>query len=384
MNSPENNKSHLSPSELSRYARHIALPEIGIEGQKLLKSSSVVCIGSGGLGSPLLIYLAAAGVGNIGIVDFDLVESSNLQRQIIHGDQWIGKAKTTSARSRILEINPFCQVDIFETLLTESNALQIIEPFDLVCDCTDNFTSRYLINDACVILKKPNIYGSIAGFNGQATVFNLKEDSPNLRDLLPSPPPEDLIPSCAEGGVIGVLPGIIGLIQAAEVIKIITKTGSSLDKRLLVFDALKMKFKELRLSKQTSSKDQSNIFFSKCNRKKSEAQYYPVNSISIKNLKIALNKKPDSSILIDVREPSEYKLKSINGAKSMPLNDIENGKLIREIESISKEKTIYLYCQSGKRSVKAIAELSKYKIQGINVSGGLNAWESESESELDD
>ena len=210
----------LNPDELARYARHLTLPEVGISGQKRLKASSVLCIGSGGLGSPLLIYLAAAGVGRIGIVDSDLVENSNLQRQVIHSTKWVGKPKTTSARERILKLNPYCQVNSYETPLTSINALQIIKPFDLVCDCTDNFPSRYLINDACVILGKPNIYGSVSKFEGQVTVFNLTLNSPNYRDLVPEPPPIDLIPSCEEGGVLGVLPGIIGIIHATEVIKI--------------------------------------------------------------------------------------------------------------------------------------------------------------------
>ena len=378
MKNKTSNASELNKNELERYSRHLSLPEIGLSGQRCLKASSVLCVGSGGLGSPLLIYLAASGVGRIGIVDYDLVESSNLQRQIIHGEKWIGKSKTSSAKSRVLELNPFCKVDIFETLLTKDNGLEIISKFDLICDCTDNFTSRYLINDACVILNKPNIYGSIAGFQGQATVFNLNPDSPNLRDLIPTPPPEELIPSCAEGGVLGVLPGIIGLIQATEVIKIITGKGITLDKRLLIFDALKMKFKELTLNKQISTFDKSKML-ENFNRNNTEDKSFSMKSISIKDLKIELNKNPDCSIVIDVREEYEYKLDSINGAKLIPLDDIKSGKSIAELNSISKEKVIYVYCQSGKRSAKAIAELKKYKIQGINISGGLKAWKSELE-----
>ncbi|MCP4972962.1 MAG: molybdopterin-synthase adenylyltransferase MoeB, partial [Prochlorococcus sp.] len=237
----------LSPEELARFSRHLSLPEVGMAGQKRLKAAAVLCVGSGGLGSPLLLYLAAAGVGRIGIVDFDLVDVSNLQRQVIHGTSWVGQPKTSSARSRILEINPHCQVDVFETALTSDNALEIIRPYDLVCDGTDNFPSRYLVNDACVILGKPNVYGSIHRFEGQASVFNLNSDSPNYRDLVPEPPPPGLVPSCAEGGVMGVLPGLIGLIQATEAIKIITDIGSPLDGRLLLVDALSMSFKELRL-----------------------------------------------------------------------------------------------------------------------------------------
>ncbi|MFL0737587.1 MAG: molybdopterin-synthase adenylyltransferase MoeB, partial [Prochlorococcus sp.] len=228
----------LNPDEVARFSRHLILPEVGITGQKRLKKASVLCVGTGGLGSPLLLYMAAAGVGHIGIVDFDVVELSNLQRQVIHGTSWVGQLKTGSARARILEINPNCQVDVYEKALTSDNALEIIQPYDIVCDCTDNFPSRYLVNDACVLLGKPNIYGSIHRFEGQATVFNLDAQSPNYRDLVPEPPPAGLVPSCVEGGVMGVLPGLIGLIQATEVIKIITGIGTTLSGRLLIVDAL--------------------------------------------------------------------------------------------------------------------------------------------------
>ncbi len=212
------NEANLSSEEIARYARHISLPEIGIKGQEKLKTSSVACIGTGGLGSPLLIYLAAAGIGRIGIVDFDVVEYSNLQRQIIHTTHSIGLLKTDSAKQHIRKINPSCRVDLFNQKLTSSNALEILKAYDVICDCSDNFPTRYLINDACLILNKPNIYGSIARFEGQVSVFNLKEDSPNYRDLIPIPPPQELIPSCSEAGVMGILPGIIGTIQAAEAI----------------------------------------------------------------------------------------------------------------------------------------------------------------------
>ena len=232
------NVVNLNCEEIARYARHISLPEIGFKGQEKLKQSSVACIGTGGLGSPLLIYLAAAGVGRIGIVDFDVVEHSNLQRQIIHSTSSIGLLKTDSAKQHILKINPSCQVDLFNQKITSGNALEILKTYDVICDCSDNFPTRYLINDACLILKKPNIYGSIARFEGQASVFNLKEDSPNYRDLIPIPPPRELIPSCSEAGVLGVLPGIIGTIQATEVIKIIANIGYPLDGRLLIFLSL--------------------------------------------------------------------------------------------------------------------------------------------------
>ena len=244
---PDTSGVQLSPDEVARFARHLILPEVGMEGQKRLKAASVLCVGTGGLGSPLLLYLAAAGVGRLGIVDFDVVDHSNLQRQVIHGTSWVGKPKIESAKARILELNPHCQVDLYETALTSENALEIISGYDLVCDGTDNFPTRYLVNDACVLLGKPNVYGSIFRFEGQATVFNLDSASPNYRDLFPEPPPPGMVPSCAEGGVVGVLPGIIGVIQATEAVKIITGIGTTLSGRLLLFDALAMKFRELKL-----------------------------------------------------------------------------------------------------------------------------------------
>ena len=225
--------STLSSDELERYSRHMCMPEIGESGQTKLKSSSVLCVGCGGLGSPLLMYLAAAGIGNIGIVDSDLVEKSNLQRQVIHGTDWLKRPKVESAKARILAINPHANVETFNMMLTNENALGIIRPFDLICDCTDNFQSKFLINDASVILKKPNIYGAVAKFEGHSTIFNLHEKSPNLRDLIPEPPPQNLLPSCSDAGVIGILPGLIGLIQATEVIKVITNIGQPLDLSLI-------------------------------------------------------------------------------------------------------------------------------------------------------
>ncbi|HEY9817834.1 MAG TPA: molybdopterin-synthase adenylyltransferase MoeB, partial [Candidatus Obscuribacterales bacterium] len=239
MLNPNLDDIQLSRDEYDRYSRHLILPEVGLEGQKRLKAASVLCIGTGGLGSPLLLYLAAAGVGRIGIVDFDIVDRSNLQRQVIHGTSWVGKPKIASAKDRILEINPNCQVDLYETRLSADNALDIIRPYDIVVDGTDNFPTRYLVNDACVLLDKPNVYGSIFRFEGQATVFNY-EDGPNYRDLYPEPPPPGLVPSCAEGGVLGILPGIIGVIQATETIKIILGKGTTLSGRLLLYNSLDM------------------------------------------------------------------------------------------------------------------------------------------------
>src|SRR4028119_1751791 len=246
MLNPNLNDIQLTKEEYERYSRHLILPEVGLEGQKRLKAASVLCIGSGGLGSPLLLYLAAAGIGRLGLVDFDVVDYSNLQRQVIHGTSWVGKPKIQSAKDRILEINPYCQVDLYETLLNSENALEIMEPYDIVVDGTDNFPTRYLVNDACVLLNKPNVYGSIFRFEGQATVFNY-EGGPNYRDLYPEPPPPGMVPSCAEGGVLGILPGIIGVIQATETVKIILGQGNTLNGRLLLYNALEMTFRELKL-----------------------------------------------------------------------------------------------------------------------------------------
>jgi len=372
----------LSQKELARYARHLTLPEIGLTGQKQLKASSVLCIGSGGLGSAVLLYLAAAGVGRIGIVDSDLVEDSNLQRQVLHGMKWLAKPKTASARARILEINPYCQVDTFQTLLTKNNALEVIKNYDLVCDCTDNFPSRYLINDACVILRKPNIHGSIARFEGQATVFNLNENSPNYRDLIPDPPPPGLLPSCAEGGVIGVLPGLIGVIQATEAIKIITGIGKPLCGRLLIFDALSMTFKELSLKPNIHRKKIDKLidydeFCAGNSSDQSKVEALSIANISARQLHEKLENDQKNILLLDVRNPEEYDLGSIKGATSMPLHSIESGEAIEIIRGMIRTRQLYIYCKSGKRSIKALIKLKHHQINGINVSGGIDAWNSE-------
>ncbi|WP_320666849.1 molybdopterin-synthase adenylyltransferase MoeB [Prochlorococcus sp. MIT 1307] len=370
----------LSQEEIARYARHLTLPEIGLTGQKRLKASSVLCIGGGGLGSAVLLYLAAAGVGQIGIVDPDCVEDSNLQRQVLHGVSWLGKPKTASAKERILEINPNCKVKTFQTLLTSKNALDIIPKFDIVCDCTDNFPSRYLINDACVLLKKPNIYGSIAHFEGQVTVFNLNKQSPNYRDLMPDPPPPGMLPSCAEGGVLGVLPGLIGVIQATEVIKILTGIGKPLCGRLLVFNALEMKFRELTLN---PSSDQKKIdclidyeeFCSLESHAKDSLETFSIKSISVQMLKEEIKNDSESIVLIDVRNPKEYELSSIKGAISVPLPSIKNDQAIELIRNmLSNNQRLYAICKSGSRSIQALIELRRHNIQGINITGGMNAW----------
>ena len=374
------NEANLNLDELARYARHISLQEIGITGQKKLKTSSVACIGTGGLGSPLLIYLAAAGIGRIGIVDFDVVEYSNLQRQIIHTTNSIGLLKTDSAKQHILKINPSCQVDLFNQKLTSGNALEILRTYDVICDCSDNFPTRYLINDACIILKKPNIYGSIARFEGQVSVFNLKEDSPNYRDLIPTPPPQELIPSCSEAGVMGILPGIIGTIQAAEAIKIITNIGFPLNGRILIFNALKMSFKELTLKSSPENRNISKLidYTSFCAEVKVKNEVdLNIKSISVKELKTLLSQASKETLLIDVRNQIEHNECSISGSRLIPLNTIESGESINEIKILAAQKNLYVFCKSGKRSLSALRYLKQRGIKGINIEGGIEAWNQE-------
>ncbi len=374
------NEANLSSEEIARYARHISLPEIGIKGQEKLKQSSVACIGTGGLGSPLLIYLAAAGIGRIGIIDFDVVESSNLQRQVIHTTNSIGLLKTDSAKQHILKINPSCRVDLFNQKLTSSNALEILKTYDVICDCSDNFPTRYLINDACLILNKPNIYGSIARFEGQVSVFNLKKDSPNYRDLIPIPPPQELIPSCSEAGVMGILPGIIGTIQATEVIKIITDIGCPLNGRLLIFNALEMNFKELTLKSNPENRNINKLIDYKnfCSETKVKDEVdFDIKSISVKELKILLSQSSKEILLIDVRNQIEHKECSISGSRLIPISNIESGEAIKEIKILAAKKNLYVFCKSGKRSMRAIKHLKKFGIVGINIEGGIEAWNQE-------
>ena len=366
--------STLSSDELERYSRHMCLPEIGESGQKKLKSSSVLCVGCGGLGSPLLMYLAAAGIGNIGIVDSDLVEKSNLQRQVIHGTDWLKRPKVESAKARILAINPHSNVETFNMMLTNENALGIIRPFDLICDCTDNFQSKFLINDASVILKKPNIYGAVAKFEGHSTIFNLHENSPNLRDLIPEPPPQNLLPSCSDAGVIGILPGLIGLIQATEVIKVITNIGQPLDGRLLVFDGLKMRFKELKLEKDINQDPIKELTNYKKNDSNERIGPSSIEQITVKKLKKLLNKEYSELMLIDVRTQLEAKIESIEKSILIPLKNIENGQDIEKIKRLSSNKQLYIHCKSGSRSTKAIEILQKHDIDAINVIGGIDEW----------
>ncbi len=382
MFNPNLDEIQLTKEEYERYSRHLILPEVGLEGQKRLKAASVLCVGTGGLGSPLLLYLAAAGVGRIGIVDFDIVDSSNLQRQVIHGTSWVGKPKIESAKNRIWEINPNCQVDLYATFLTSENALEIIKPYDLVVDGTDNFQTRYLVNDACVLLNKPNVYGSIFRFEGQATVFNY-QDGPNYRDLYPEPPPPGMVPSCAEGGVLGILPGIIGVIQATETIKIILGQGNTLSGRLLLFNALEMKFRELKLrpnpvrpviEKLIDYEQFCGITQAKAEEAKQQME---MAEITVKELKQLLDSSDRDFVLIDVRNPNEYDIAKIPGSVLVPLPEIENGSGVAKVKELLNGHRLIAHCKMGGRSAKALAILKQAGIEGTNVKGGIAAWSRE-------
>lgn len=382
MLNPNLDEIQLTKEEYERYSRHLILPEVGLEGQKRLKAASVLCIGTGGLGSPLLLYLAAAGIGRIGIVDFDIVDSSNLQRQVIHGTSWVGKPKIQSAKTRILEINPYCQVDLYETRLTSENALDIVKPYDVVVDGTDNFPTRYLVNDACVILGKPNVYGSILRFEGQASVFNY-EDGPNYRDLFPEPPPPGMVPSCAEGGVLGILPGIIGLIQATEAVKIILGKGTTLSGRLLLYNALDMKFRELKLRPNPVRPVIEKLvdyeqFCGIPQAKEQEAQrLMAIQEMTVQELKQLLDSGTKDFVLVDVRNPHEYEIANIPGAVLVPLPDIEQGSGVEKVKQLLNGHRLIAHCKMGVRSAKALGILKESGIEGINVKGGITAWSRE-------
>jgi adenylyltransferase/sulfurtransferase len=372
----------LSKDEVQRYSRHIILPEVGLEGQKRLKAASVLCIGTGGLGSPLLLYLAAAGIGRIGIVDFDIVDSSNLQRQIIHGTSWVGKPKIVSAKDRILEINPYCQVDLYETRLSSENALDILAPYDVVIDGTDNFPTRYLTNDACVLLNKPNVYGSIFRFEGQATVFNY-QGGPNYRDLYPEPPPPGMVPSCAEGGVLGVLPGVIGTIQATEAIKIILGAPDTLSGRLLLYNAWEMKFRELKLRPNPIRPvieklvDYEQFCGIPQAREEEAKQQMETSEMTVKELKALIDSGATDYVLLDVRNPNEYQIARIPNSVLIPLPDIENGSAIPKIQELVNGHRLIAHCKMGGRSAKALGILKEAGIAGTNVKGGITAWSRE-------
>jgi len=370
----------LSREELARYSRHLIMPEVGMEGQLKLKAASVLLIGAGGLGSPLGLYLAAAGVGRIGLVDFDVVDQSNLQRQILHGTKDVGRPKLESARDRLSDINPHIQLDTYETALTSDNALEILKDYDVIIDGTDNFQTRYLANDASVLLGKPNVYGSIFRFDGQASVFYPKAGGPCYRCLYPEPPPPGLVPSCAEGGVLGVLPGIIGVIQATEAIKLIIGQGEPLIGRLLLFDALKMRFRELKLRRNPECPlcgDHPTIhalvdYDQFCGvTPHEEAPGADDWEITVTQLKERLD-RGDRPTIIDVREPHEWQIANLEqyGARLIPL-----GQVADRLGEINPEDDIVLHCKMGGRSAKAYETLKKAGFKKIkNLKGGITAW----------
>jgi adenylyltransferase/sulfurtransferase len=368
--------SPLSKEELLRYSRHLIMPEVGMEGQEKLKAARVLCIGTGGLGSPLALYLAAAGVGTLGLVDFDVVDFSNLQRQVIHFTTDVGRPKLQSAKDKIAAINPFVNVKTFETRLTSENALKIFEGFDIIVDGTDNFPTRFLVNDACVFTGKPNVYGSIFRFEGQASVFAAK-DGPCYRCLYPEPPPPGLVPSCAEGGVLGILPGLVGLIQATEAIKLILGKGEPLIGRLLLVDALGMRFRELKLRKNPDcvvcGKNPSVtklIDYEEFCGLRGQEKPVSTNSfeISVEELKRRLDAKEDIFIL-DVREPHEYQICNING-HLIPLNDLP-----KRVNELDPDQEMVVHCKMGGRSAKAVEFLHKSGFtKAKNLTGGILAW----------
>lgn len=383
MLNPNLDEIQLTKDDYERYSRHLILPEVGLEGQKRLKAASVLCVGTGGLGSPLLLYLAAAGIGRIGIVDFDVVDSSNLQRQVIHGTSWVGKPKIESAKNRIHEINPYCQVDLYETRLSSENALDIFRDYDVIVDGTDNFPTRYLVNDACVLLGKPNVYGSIFRFEGQASVFNY-QDGPNYRDLYPEPPPPGLVPSCAEGGVLGILPGVIGVIQATETVKIILGVGQTLSGRLLLYNALNMTFRELKLRPNPVRPvietliDYEEFCGIPQAKAAEEQQKAAMQEMTVTELKALLDQGADGYVLIDVRNPNEYEIARIPGATLIPLPEIENGDGVAKVKALLNGHKLIAHCKMGGRSAKALSILKeKAGIDGINVKGGITAWSRE-------
>ncbi len=368
----------LSSQEVARYSRHLIMPEVGVEGQNRLKAASVLLIGAGGLGSPLGLYLAAAGVGRIGLIDFDVVDFSNLQRQILHGTADVGRPKLHSARDRIQAINPEVRLDLYETHLTSANALDLFAPYDVIVDGTDNFPTRYLTNDACVLLKKPNVYGSIFRFDGQASVF-YPGKGPCYRCLYPEPPPPGEVPSCAEGGVLGILPGLVGCIQATEAVKLILGKGTPLIGRLLLYDALEMSFREFKVRRNPKCPvcgDHPTVtklidYEQFCGVRGQEEAPMPASSgeITVEELKMRLDHGDDVFIL-DVRNPPEFDIGRIPGSVLLPLPELP-----QRVAEVPKDREVVVHCKSGMRSQKAIAFLKQQGFTNlVNLQGGILAW----------
>jgi len=370
----------LTNEEILRYSRHLIMPEVGMEGQLKLKGAKVLLIGTGGLGAPLGLYLTAAGIGNIGLVDFDVVDFTNLQRQVTFGTSDVGKPKTEAAKARLNNLNPDVEITSYETKLTSENALELFKDYDVIVDGTDNFPTRYLVNDACILLGKPNVYGSIFRFEGQATVFGMP-DGPCYRCLYPEPPPPGLVPSCAEGGVLGVLPGIIGSLQALETIKLILGRGDSLVGRLLLFDALTLKFRELRLRKNSNCAIcgahrkihkliDYNEFCGVRGEEEPEMDLH-VPEITARELKDRLD-RGDEVFILDVREPHEYQICNLKG-HLIPL-----GELPRRVHELDSSHEIVAHCRSGKRSAQAVDFLRRAGFRKVqNLRGGILSWSTE-------
>jgi adenylyltransferase/sulfurtransferase len=365
----------LSQEEIARYSRHLILEDVGMTGQRKLKAASVLCIGTGGLGSPLLLYLAAAGVGRIGIVDFDVVDESNLQRQIIHGSSTVGKPKVESAAARIADVNPHVQVDTYNELLNSDNALEMFKPYDVIVDGTDNFPTRYLVNDACVMLGKPNVYGSIFKFEGQASVFNY-QDGPHYRDLYPEPPPPGMVPSCAEGGVLGILPGVIGCIQATETMKILLGKGDTLSGRLLLYDALKMRFRELKLRKApdrqpiTELIDYQQFCGIAVGQEELSSEGHGFERISAKAAKAKLDDGWTPYVL-DVRMPHEAEIVKFDFADRLEPHE----QVAAIAAELPRDRDILVHCKLGGRSAKACTALKEAGFERLfNLEGGIVGW----------
>jgi adenylyltransferase/sulfurtransferase len=372
----------LSNDEIRRYSRHLILPEVGLGGQKRIKATSVLCIGAGGLGSPIAMYLAAAGVGRLGLVDFDIVDYSNLQRQIIHGTEDVGRSKGESAQETIRSINPNVEVTRHNVRLSSENAMDIIRSYDIVVDGTDNFPTRYLTNDACVLLKKPNVYGSIFRFEGQASVFAPHLGGPCYRCLYPEPPPPGMVPSCAEGGVLGVLPGIIGCIQATEILKLALDKGSSLVNRLLLFNALDMKFREVKLRRDPKCPlcgEQPTIKELIDYEQFCGIPAEPVNAgahpdeVTVQEMKKALSDPALNIKVIDVREPDEYEIARVKGVPLVPLSTLP-----QKFTDLDPNQQYYIHCKAGVRSMKALLFLREQGFKYLkSVKGGISAWSDE-------
>lgn len=366
--------AQLTPEEIRRYSRHLILPEVGVDGQLKLKNAKVLLVGTGGLGSPMALYLAAAGVGTLGLVDFDVVDESNLQRQVIHGTRDVGRKKIDSAEETLRDINPNVQIIRHEVALTSENALAIIAEYDIVADGTDNFPTRYLVNDACVLLNKPNVYGSIFRFEGQSSVF-ATEDGPCYRCLYPEPPPPGLVPSCAEGGVLGILPGVVGLIQATEVVKIILGKGETLKGRLVLYDALNMKFRELKLRRNPECSGKCSVINGLIDYQQfcgipAHPPEPVVDTSEIEPAEVkAKRDRGETFTLLDVREPHEYQIANI-GATLIPLGDVP-----KRLSELGKNDEIVVHCKSGVRSGKAVVILREAGFTNVrNMKGGILRW----------